>query len=671
MLLDQGADINSIYRTPRNVVMTPLDCALNKGFRSTAKFLQIHSGLPASKLRLSGRNPNAINEQELVKPLHSMGKSKSDTKPKTTSDSTYQLQTTEQKCQCSVTDRCRRRYPRIKCCIHFRASSCETHTKGNESSDMNRSKSSIELRRTRKNDRTSRSKRRESTNTYSSSSSSESECLHCKASRRNRSKKSHRSRAKSTPRKNHHRPQTNHDQSSDEEWNRKSVTTTKYQRSTTKTTTKAVQNKQTEDLRNQTIEPNVGDKPEVAEVDSKEIGSNEPNINEIEVPVVKASLQDQTNAIETNEVEVFEDNLSTAVDGEKHDALEESHTKNELPSPSPGETANLNLGTNIIVATAEVHDRSRFENQNEVQKPDTNDALDAKQDEDNGKPSLDSNIIPVIEVIEQSESIQDETSPVKNDAEPSNKSSIGNVVVDLLQTTEESNSILTTSNELEAAIQDSSANECNITAPATPSDVQLNLPPNNNDTNSDSQIPDHCEKSIQVLEPNASSSEQRQPSPVVDESINRKSSFTVLASDESVDLNQLALDSDSIDDGPSFEVLESHEHIDDAKTSDDEDDGKQMTVSADEDEMSALNGGGRRKRVKNRAQSTILRRSLDQTSRDQDSGFEPSPRAVRTKIPTPQLLSSVVRSRRAVIGGRTNNVDMTAVTESLSMNIQR
>lgn len=69
MLIDFGADINAIFRLPGNVVQTPLDCALNKGHRSTAKFLQLHGGLPANKLRLSGRNPNALNDQELVKPL--------------------------------------------------------------------------------------------------------------------------------------------------------------------------------------------------------------------------------------------------------------------------------------------------------------------------------------------------------------------------------------------------------------------------------------------------------------------------------------------------------------------------------------------------------------------------------------------------------------------------
>lgn len=44
MLIDFGADVNSIYRGPGNVVQTPLDCALHKGLRSTAKYLQLHGG---------------------------------------------------------------------------------------------------------------------------------------------------------------------------------------------------------------------------------------------------------------------------------------------------------------------------------------------------------------------------------------------------------------------------------------------------------------------------------------------------------------------------------------------------------------------------------------------------------------------------------------------------
>ncbi|XP_066157611.1 inversin isoform X2 [Euwallacea fornicatus] len=50
ILLDSGASVNPILRTSKNVFMTPLDCALQRGFRSTAKYLQMHGGVPASRL---------------------------------------------------------------------------------------------------------------------------------------------------------------------------------------------------------------------------------------------------------------------------------------------------------------------------------------------------------------------------------------------------------------------------------------------------------------------------------------------------------------------------------------------------------------------------------------------------------------------------------------------
>ncbi|XP_050300061.1 ankyrin repeat domain-containing protein 35 isoform X2 [Anthonomus grandis grandis] len=50
ILLDSGASINPILRTSKNIFMTPLDCALQRGFRSTAKYLQLHGGVPASRL---------------------------------------------------------------------------------------------------------------------------------------------------------------------------------------------------------------------------------------------------------------------------------------------------------------------------------------------------------------------------------------------------------------------------------------------------------------------------------------------------------------------------------------------------------------------------------------------------------------------------------------------
>ncbi|KAJ8942785.1 hypothetical protein NQ314_009953 [Rhamnusium bicolor] len=50
ILLDAGAHVNPILRTSKNTFMTPLDCALQRGFRSTAKYLQLHGGVPANRL---------------------------------------------------------------------------------------------------------------------------------------------------------------------------------------------------------------------------------------------------------------------------------------------------------------------------------------------------------------------------------------------------------------------------------------------------------------------------------------------------------------------------------------------------------------------------------------------------------------------------------------------
>ncbi|XP_013192052.2 protein phosphatase 1 regulatory subunit 12A [Amyelois transitella] len=50
LLLDRGAEVNLVARSSKNDPLTPLDCASTRGHRSTAKYLQMHGGLPASKL---------------------------------------------------------------------------------------------------------------------------------------------------------------------------------------------------------------------------------------------------------------------------------------------------------------------------------------------------------------------------------------------------------------------------------------------------------------------------------------------------------------------------------------------------------------------------------------------------------------------------------------------
>ncbi|KFB47636.1 AGAP001673-PA-like protein [Anopheles sinensis] len=70
LLLELGADVNLLYRpSSKSAPLTPLDYALAKGYRSTAKYLQMQGGLPANKLRLSGRQQKILPDIDRVEPL--------------------------------------------------------------------------------------------------------------------------------------------------------------------------------------------------------------------------------------------------------------------------------------------------------------------------------------------------------------------------------------------------------------------------------------------------------------------------------------------------------------------------------------------------------------------------------------------------------------------------
>lgn len=50
VLIDKKASVNSIMRNNKGTLMTPLDAALFRGNRGCAKYIQLHGGLPATKI---------------------------------------------------------------------------------------------------------------------------------------------------------------------------------------------------------------------------------------------------------------------------------------------------------------------------------------------------------------------------------------------------------------------------------------------------------------------------------------------------------------------------------------------------------------------------------------------------------------------------------------------
>lgn len=201
MLIEKGADVNAVYRNAKNVVKTPLDCALQKGFRSTAKFIQMHEGLPATKLRLSGRKTthNILPELDEVKPLKF-----------TETENTFETKERTRSSKASESDseneKSRRRKKHRKCSHMRRTSSCsDTYVchRVDEPCEISRSKSSTELHQRRKSKQYSNSSSSDS-DSSNSESSDEQCCYHIKRKHRcykkakNKSKEDGRRKSRSS-----------------------------------------------------------------------------------------------------------------------------------------------------------------------------------------------------------------------------------------------------------------------------------------------------------------------------------------------------------------------------------------------------------------------------------------------------------------------------------------
>lgn len=205
------------------------------------------------------------------------------------------------------------------------------------------------------------------------------------------------------------------------------------------------------------------------------------------------------------------------------------------------------------------------------------------------------------------------------------------------------------------------------------------------------------------------------PNPPTGEPI-RKTSFTVLKSDESIDdvlagMNGNADDDGQVDGGShakSFKVLKAHgasgEDIILQQSSDQETGGNDNYEDYMTRNLAAYSGkysdselisgqlNGRRKKYKKRAKSVKQLTIVDGLSKDQDSGFEPSPRTVRASsqraattraiytanLPERPRVGDIIDCRSASTRfesgrkpGDKNAVNMSTVQATLQRNIRR
>lgn len=667
MLLDYGADINCIYRTNRNIVMTPLDCALQKGFRSTAKFLQLHGGLPASKLRLSGRKPNALTDQELVTPLNF--KSETSTAPPIGSTTTAHQQHDDDHLNgkdvkrfvvyinhsdsddnsCDEKSSRRAHHKSRSMCHHhrhryrMRTSSCETYAvqKDDDScNDMCRSKSNIEIHRRRK------SRHKRDSSSYSDDSSSEECCRHRKRNR-HRHKRSTRKAKSKDP----------HDSSDcDGSCKRKQ-----------KTEKRSVSAAKKDDANGRE-----------SKVDKEEKSANREKSD--------SKVEEAVNVTQT------EANANTEADKKSEEVRTKSAT---LKRPQSARASSAKQRT-------QKHEANLLKaNDNDNQMESISETAVTGREELNKSASDDSKNAQLNNDSESAEAVEITT---KVDVHVSNDV-INDAKVEQVETTEKkiSEAAESESNQAQIEVVDSVVSAVHLADTQETPHVESNAS-QNIITSTASEIVDSQDqpKSLEVLPNNDTLPQEINPADLQTFNDNkdepRKSSFTVLASDDSIDQTD-PFSGNEQERPKSFKVLSSLEKDDDIDDEDEE------YYSSDDDQQLLDNQNDHRERLVSENKKAykqskqysvdipnrVLDKTLQQHSKDQDSGFEPSPRAMRTKIPTPQSTYAAAMPRKKTANGGSvrdqqisscsrqegrkpgdkSAVNMVTVSQSIQKNIRR
>ncbi|XP_058455880.1 ankycorbin-like isoform X2 [Malaya genurostris] len=182
LLLELGAEMNHLYRpNSKSAPLTPLDYALAKGFRSTAKFLQMQGGLPANKLRLSGRQQKILPDIDKVEPLKLTEKEELIDLKTSKRYIVYMNSNSESDSQDDRSHR-KSRHKRKGSHRARRTSSCSdsVYLYREGAADISRSRSNVELSRSRHHHHGKHHRASSSSSTSTSETSSDECCSHIK-----------------------------------------------------------------------------------------------------------------------------------------------------------------------------------------------------------------------------------------------------------------------------------------------------------------------------------------------------------------------------------------------------------------------------------------------------------------------------------------------------------
>lgn len=658
ILLDLGAHVNSIYRTARNVVMTPLDCALHKGFRSTAKFIQMQGGLPASKIRLSARRPVKLPELDQVQPLKFYEKEEITDLNNSKKFIVY-IKKSESESEDEVPrSRVKHRVTRHK----RRTSSCSDSIfiqRDDSYGDMNRCKSNMELSRHFR-----KSKYRSSSS--SSDSSSDNCCHHIK--------RKHRCYKKTSPKK----CRAKHKQKSLEEEpdSKRNLKKKRKKEKACKRGDKSgsggsdggsphdskKEKLETQECSNKPIEyEDLLREQEQAATKQKEISAKNENDNMSKGNTRPGSSNARPKSARPPSAQKHnEDKTNESAD-------RKSHTEGESGKMSGFSEDEAVISE--IITKAQVHMNAKLQTKLDPDEDIATDAtytIDATEKFDSLEPIYD----PKDDKIIEEKPPKDMESVIESPKKVSFQEEEAEASAPETQTLETHSNTPDANNEvpLEKKVEQGMMNVSAVIELSKPADIKWE------------------QSAIEVLSP------PKCESP--------KSSFTVLDDD---DLNPVDVYNDSPSDttpSDSNQTIKSFHLLDSTETPE--------LASVDYPVLDAvtvqipIDKSSRKKKLKKKFKSKSTEGDSDddrkfeqQASKDHDSGFEPSPRAGKTKIPSPRSTHTAslprkpgftkfessdapnappVRARSSRLGRKPGDqyaVNMTSVTQSIQRNIRR